>query len=124
MVFFDSSTLPDISTVGPYDSPYREYYRHNKYRMVFEENPLKRISNDGIPEIAVEGKESLIKDLILESNSHLQMSLVIMISYHVSTALWIKCWKRESIPSTRSIISIQDCKGGSHKGDNACSIWR
>ncbi|HNQ70929.1 Cof-type HAD-IIB family hydrolase [Mesotoga prima] len=77
LVFFDFFTLPDISTVVPYDSPYREYYRHNKYRMVFEENPLKRISNDGIPEIAVEGKESLIKDLILESNSHLQNVTVV-----------------------------------------------
>ncbi len=77
LVFYDFFRLPDISTVGPSDSPYREYYRHNKYRMIFEDDPLARISDEGIPEIALEGKESIIKEFLFESNSHLDNVTVV-----------------------------------------------
>ncbi len=70
LVFFDFFRLPDISTTKPSDSPYRGYYSNNRYRMLFEDNPLMRIKDEGIPEIALEGKEDRIQELLNESNSH------------------------------------------------------
>lgn len=77
LVFFDFFRLPDISTTKPSDSPYRGYYSNNRYRMLFEDNPLMRIKDEGIPEIALEGKEDRIQDLLNESNSHLENVTVI-----------------------------------------------
>lgn len=77
LVFFDFFRLPDISTTKPSDSPYRGYYSNNRYRMMFEDNPLMRIKDEGIPEIALEGKEDRIQDLLNESNSHLENVTVI-----------------------------------------------
>lgn len=77
LVFFDFFRLPDISTTKPSDSPYRGYYSNNRYRMLFEDNPLMRIKDEGIPEIALEGKEDRIQELLNESNSHLENVTVI-----------------------------------------------
>ncbi|HNU23848.1 MAG TPA: HAD-IIB family hydrolase, partial [Mesotoga sp.] len=77
LVFFDFFRLPDISTTKPSDSPYRGYYSNNRYRMMFEDNPLMRIKDEGIPEIALEGKEDRIQELLNESNSHLENVTVI-----------------------------------------------
>lgn len=77
LVFFDFFRLPDISTTKPSDSPYRGYYSNNRYRMLFEDNPLMRIKDEGIPEIALEGKEYRIQELLNESNSHLENVTVI-----------------------------------------------
>ena len=77
LVFFDFFRLPDISTTKPSDSPYRGYYSNNRYRMMFEDNPLMRIKDEGIPEIALEGKEYRIQELLNESNSHLENVTVI-----------------------------------------------
>lgn len=64
LVFFDFFNLPDISTTGLSDSPYRGYYAHNAYRIVFEEDPSKRIREPGIAEIAIEGEEERIIEMI------------------------------------------------------------
>jgi len=77
LVFFDFFRLPDISTTKPSDSPYRGYYSNNRYRMLFEDNPLMRIKDEGIPEIALEGKEYRIQELLNESNSHLENVTVV-----------------------------------------------
>ncbi|MDD5743787.1 MAG: Cof-type HAD-IIB family hydrolase [Mesotoga sp.] len=64
LIFFDFFKLPDISTAGLFDSPYRGYYAHNAYRIVLEEDPSKRIREPGIAEIAIEGEEERIIEMI------------------------------------------------------------
>lgn len=77
LVFFDFFNAPDISTVELTDTPYRGYYANNAYRITFEGNPLERITDKGIAEIAIEGKESAIIDVLGELNSNLSNMTVV-----------------------------------------------
>ena len=64
IVFNNYFSEPDMYINQKNETPYYKYYSNNSYRIRYVNKPSDYIKNSMIPEIALEGKESEINDLL------------------------------------------------------------
>ncbi|AKI98140.1 Cof-type HAD-IIB family hydrolase [Kosmotoga pacifica] len=76
ILFRDFFECPDMYMESVPSSPYESYYENNRFRIRTVKDPLEYIKRDGVAEVALEGPEEKILDIIRELNPDSSVSII------------------------------------------------